>query len=89
MSVCQIQMLLPCWSSTDRHQIAGHTITQKLFSQMCRCITATTNRGFCGNYVKVHQAVILKYKMHTHYSGFHSNYVNECALPAQVTRFVQ
>lgn len=50
MSVCQIQMSLSCWSSTDCHQIVGDTITQKSFSWMCRwCIMATTCWGFCDN----------------------------------------
>jgi hypothetical protein len=27
--------------------------------------------------------------IHTHYHGFHSKYVHECALPARVARFSQ
>jgi hypothetical protein len=32
--------------------------------------------GFSGNYVKGYRAIMLEYKLHTHYAVFHANYGN-------------
>jgi hypothetical protein len=100
---------LPCWSSTDRHPMAGDASTQNCLMD-AQMIYNKNNLCFHGNYVKGLRTLIIKYNisLRTHslfgfpcyllarmrkYNiptrslGFHSNYVNERALPARVVRF--